>query len=172
MFTFTDEPNRMDFIDRTSGDRLILFYRTPSTEDRFGYENGKVKRKKGKVINLTGQMRRQYGLAIITGLGEGCFGKPRLDMNGKPCLDKNGKIVIDPVSSDPDSEHFDPDWKQYLKKYAAHLIEALAVRVFEEPVLAVPPMDDDETEPDDIEGHDDEDAEDDTKPDAEDATGN
>jgi hypothetical protein len=133
MYVFTGTDHRMDFYSRTAGQKLTLFYRLPTEDERFGYENGRVKRDKGKVVNMAGRLRREYGLAIITGLGEGCFGKP----GGQP--DADGKVPVIPVSSDKDSPHYDPKWKTHLKRYAVELVEALAIRIFEEPVVALSP---------------------------------
>jgi hypothetical protein len=52
---------------------------------------------------------------ILTGIKDGDFEK--------------GKNQ--PLSSDPNSPHYDPEWKSILQKHAPDIIEMLAVTVFD-----------------------------------------
>lgn len=148
------EPNKLDLVDRLSGSKLTVFYRMPETSERLGYENESLKREGGRMIQQLGTVRRKYGLAIITGIGEDCFGTL-----------KDGKAV--PISSDPESEFFDKNWKTLLEQQASDVVQTLGAWVFEDavqPLFGSAAMDDStEEEPGEN---------DDTKPVEEDAAGN
>lgn len=125
MRILSTEPNKLDLVDRLSGSKLTVYYRMPETEERLGYENESLKREGGKVIQQLGPVRRKYGLAIITGIGEDCFGTI-----------KDGKPV--PISSDPESEFYDKGWKELLEQQASDVVQTLGSWVFEDAVMPIP----------------------------------
>lgn len=127
MRILTGDKHRMDFRCRLTNTKLTLFYRMPTTAERFGYENSQLQRKGKKIITRLGEIRRKFGLKILSGIGEEQFGK-----------EVDGQLV--PISSDPGSEHFDPMWKALIEAQAMDLVEALAMTVFEQSAMILPPQ--------------------------------
>ena len=111
----SDELCELVLEDRISNSQITLYHDMPTTEDRIGYANEQVVRKGNKVQNRTGETRIKYALKILKGFKEGDFTK--------------GKNQ--PISADPQSPLYDPAWKAIIKKYAADILELLAIRVFE-----------------------------------------
>src|SRR3990170_758002 len=60
------------------------------------------------------EIRVEFGLKVLTGFKDGDFG-----VDGKP------------ISSDPESNNFYPEWKNLLREKAPRILSALAVGVFE-----------------------------------------
>lgn len=134
----SDSPNMLRVYDNLSDSEIVLFYRLPTTQERVAYSNACIFRKGNKIINKTPEARQKYGLAILTGIREGDFE-----------VERNGKWV--PLSSDPKSDYFDPDWKAYLQKHAPDLIELLAAQVFDASARINPKDEEGEEEEGDIE---------------------
>jgi len=134
----SDEQNELTIRDNLSGTDIKLFYRMPTTKERIGYQNDSVRRENGRVQTRTVETRIKYGHKILTGIREGDFE-----------VLKDGKYV--PLSSDPASEFLDPAWKEHVKTHAADMLELLAARVFDAPVMAMPTSADEapeDTDPD------------------------
>lgn len=112
--------NTLKMWDNISNSELEIQYRTPTTEERTAFSNESIQRKRNKIIFRTSQARQKFGLKILTGIREGDF-----------IIKKDGKDV--PLGSDAKSPHYDPDWKNLMMKYAADIVELLAVHVFEAP---------------------------------------
>lgn len=129
--------NEMIMKDKLSDTEICFFYRFPTTKERVAYENERFQRKKKKVVNRTVETRLKYGLKILKGVRIGDFVK-EIDGEWKP------------ISSDSGAEHYDPDWKEHVEKYAADLVMELAFRVFEFSVEETED-DDEETEGEDLE---------------------
>jgi len=110
--------NELKLNDNLSNSKLSLFYRMPTSSEINGYANGMVTRKGNKVVRSVGEMRQKYGAKILIGIGEGSFGKV-----------VDGKTV--PISSDPQSPNYDPQWQALVIKQAPDVIEILAIQVFE-----------------------------------------
>ena len=115
-----DELNELRIRDNISGSTIVLYYRMPTTEEVVRYTNDLIKRRRNKVISQLGETRQKYGSMILEGFRKGDFEK------------RVGKKYV-PLISDPDSKNYDSEWKEHVKKYAADLIELLAVHVFEAP---------------------------------------
>lgn len=113
-----DELNSLKMYDHLSGSDIVIFYRMPTTEERSGYTNESILRQRNKIVNRYGETRQKYGYKILEGVREGDFE-----------IKKDGKWV--PISSDPNSEYFIPDWKKHIRKNAPDILEALAARVFD-----------------------------------------
>lgn len=109
-----DKPCEVTFFDRISDSKITLSYRLPTTEERVKYANSLIRRRGNKIENTTGDARLKYGAVILLGISDGSF-----------------ETEKGPLSSDPQSPQYDPDWKNAVKKYAADVIEMLAVHVFE-----------------------------------------
>lgn len=136
-----EELNEMKLQDNLSGSEIVLYYRMPETEERVAYSSESLQRKGRKIIQKTVETRLKYGARILAGFRTGDFEKK-----------KDGKWL--PLASDPESEHYDPDWKVYLQKHAADVIELLALRVFDAPVQTLPGDEEDETPDGDKESDD------------------
>jgi hypothetical protein len=115
----SDELCTLIFEDRISNSLLTLYHDMPTTEMRIGYANEQIVRKGNKVENRSVETRIKYALKILRGFKEGDFTK--------------GKNQ--PISADPKSPLYDPAWKAIVKKYAADVLELLAIRVFEVSVV-------------------------------------
>ena len=124
--TLNDEICKMTFQDNISKSKLTVHYRLPTSEERISHTNGMVTRHGNKITNTAGEQRRESGALIMTGFDDGCFDK------GK---DK-------PLSSDPKSPHYDPAWKAHIRKYAADVLELLAIMVFEASLSNIEPEND------------------------------
>jgi len=118
----SDKPCEITFQDRISNSKLTLFYRLPATEERVKYSNSLLQRKGDKLENKASETRLKYGVRILTGISEGSF-----------------ETEKGPLSSDPQSSHYDPAWKSFLQKYAADVVEMLAIVVFESSVTSAAP---------------------------------
>jgi hypothetical protein len=125
-----EEVNEMRFQDNLSGSEIVLFYRMPTTEERIAYTNESFQRKGAKMINRTTETRMKFGLKILEGFRTGDF---EINVRGQ----------WKPLSSNSHSEHYSPDWKNHVQKYASDLIEHLAIRVFD---ISVQPVDEEAPE--------------------------
>lgn len=114
----SDEINELKVQDNISDSTLVLYYRTPTTQERVGYTNESIQRKRNKIVYRQGEARLKYGGLILTGIGEGDFER------------KEGDGFV-PISSDSSSKHYYKDWKEHIKKYASDLIDLLAIHVFD-----------------------------------------
>lgn len=106
--------NTLTIQDPVSGTAIKFYYRTPTSEERVGYQNALFKREGEKVDFKITEARQEFGLKILEGFEEGAF--------------ENGD---GPFSSDPKAPNFNPDWKDLVKTFASDLIETLAAHVFE-----------------------------------------
>lgn len=131
-----EELNELKIRDNISKSEIILYYRTPTSEEQGAYTNQCVQRIRNKVVNKTGGTRMKFGSKILAGFRDGDFTIP-----------KDGKIVA--ISSDEKSENFYPGWKDLILKKASDLIEVLAMHVFESPVQV-----DDDDDSEDVEVED------------------
>lgn len=116
-----DELNEMRFQDNLSGSEIVLLYRMPTTKERIDYTNESFVRERKKMVNRSVETRFKFGLKILEGFREGDFER-KIDGQWKP------------IASDQASDHFYPEWKEHIRKYASDLIEHLAIRVFDVPV--------------------------------------
>ena len=109
-----DQPCEVTFDDRISETRITLFYRLPTTQERIKYSNSLVSKRRNKIETSMGEARLKYGAAILLGFKEGAF--------------ETDKGLL---ASDPKAPHYDPDWKNIVRKYAPDVIAILAFHVFE-----------------------------------------
>lgn len=112
--------------DHLSGSQLEIYYRLPTTQERTNYTNMSVTRKNGKVKFQHSEARMKFGAEIITGFRDGDF---------EVAVNDGFK----PISSDPNSPNYQPDWKARIKDVAPDIIELLALRVFEASVAVGEP---------------------------------
>ena len=111
---------RKIIFDSATGQEVELLHRLPTTSEEVEFQRKTFRRRDRKSIspediarNLA-EIRVDFGLRIVTGFKDGDFG-----VDGKP------------ISSDPESTNFYPEWKNPLRDKAPRIISALAVAVFE-----------------------------------------
>ena len=117
----SEETNELQLVDHISGSEVVFTYRMPTTEEREGYQNMSIQRKRNALTFNTIKARQKYGASILTGIRDGDFQKRVA----------NGDVL--PISSDPNSADYDPDWKKSVERYAGHLVQLLAGHVFDAP---------------------------------------
>ncbi|MDH5524441.1 MAG: hypothetical protein OEY01_10685 [Desulfobulbaceae bacterium] len=110
--------NELRINDNLSGSELVVYYRMPTATERLHYSNKSVVREGGKVVFNHGPVRQEYGMKIFVGFKDGDFA----DADGNP------------MSSDPQSPHYNKNWRDLIEKYAADIVEVLALFVFESSV--------------------------------------
>src|SRR3990172_4931072 len=115
-----DEVFRKIIFDSATGQEVELLHRLPTTSEEVEFQRKTFRRRDKKSIspediarNLA-EIRVDFGLRIVTGFKDGDFG-----VDGKP------------ISSDPESPNFYPEWKNLLRDKAPRIVSALAVTVFE-----------------------------------------
>jgi len=112
--------NSLHIRDPISNQTLTLYFRIPTPEERAGYAIAQFERT-GKEVKLrTTEARQEYGLKILEGFLEGTFEKTDGDGRRVPAF-----------SSDQASPVYVANWKELALKHGAHLIEFLAVYVFD-----------------------------------------
>ena len=116
--SFADEVNELKINDNLSNSTIILYYRDPTTEERVGYANESVVRKRNMVVTRITETRLKYGGLILTGFREGDF-----------VTKKDGQII--PMSANPNSPNFCPDWKDQVTRKASDLLMLLGAQVFD-----------------------------------------
>ena len=122
-----DKPCEVTFFDRISDSKITLFYRLPTTEERVAYSNSVVPRRGSKIESNIGATRIKNGSAILLGFRDGAF-----------------ETEKGPLSSDPLSPHYDPEWKKFVRQYAPDVLEMLAIHVFEASLVGDTPDSDEE----------------------------
>jgi len=111
--------------DPHSGDRIVLYYRFPTAEERINYMSAEFERDGDKIKMKVGEARQNFGSKILLGIRKGDL---LFKEDGKP---------IRPVCSDPEDPDFIPEWKALVEVKAADLIEALAQHAFGIPNFTV-----------------------------------
>jgi hypothetical protein len=117
----------LTFDDRISGDKITLYIRVPTTQERVKYTNGYVTRKSGKIVATIGELRMKAGSAVLLGF------KPT-DENGVGGFKIPGKGLI---SSKPGDPNYDAGWKAAIRQFAPDFIEMTAIHVFEAPMMRI-----------------------------------
>lgn len=112
------EVNELKIFDNISNSSLVVYYRNPTTQERAAYANESVQRKRNKIVTRIPEARLKFGGLILEGFREGDFTRKA-----------GGKTV--PMASDPQSPHYDPDWKKRLLEGASDIVMLLAGHVFD-----------------------------------------
>ena len=119
--------------DSATGQEVELTHRLPTTSEEVEFQRRTFRRRDRRNIspediarNLA-EIRVEFGLKVLTGFKEGDFG-----VDGKP------------ISSDPESSNFYPEWKNLLREKAPRIVSALAVAVFEGGRVQSPDEEEDE----------------------------
>ena len=106
--------NELKIRDALSGDEVVLYYRTPATTDRVGYQKSLVVREGNQVQMRIHEAKLEFGSAILTGI-------------------RRGDFLIDGVllSSTPGEDGYRTDWKALIEAAAGDLLLILGHQVFE-----------------------------------------
>ena len=107
------DDNKATFIDGPSGSEVSMYYRTPTNKERIAFSSEMLTRKAGKVASQATAASLKWGAKIITGIQDGDF-----LYDGKP------------ISSNEDSEDYNPEWMRLLMLTAGDLMQALAQLAF------------------------------------------
>lgn len=93
-----------------------LYYRIPTTSELQKYKSSVIKIKDGKVKYQLDdvKVKMAFGALVCNGIREGDFGRRGV-----------------PISSDPESKHYDAQWKQILRNKFPQLVVTLASMVFD-----------------------------------------
>lgn len=126
--------NVLSLHDNLSDSDIEFTYRPPTTKERTDYAAEAVTRKGKKIKFAVAENQIKYGLKILTGIRDGDFVAPGPD--GEP----------EPLSSDPKSPHFKPDWKKTLETHAADLVQLVGMRVFDNSAFIMTAEDEEEPE--------------------------
>lgn len=149
--------NELKIIDPISGSVIKLYYRIPTSEERVKYGSDAIELKDGQVEINAVRARQKWGVEILEGFEDGSFerkapsplagdspktsspaeGEDRDERVGLPAVastqagerEKPTRWV--PISCNPKSPNYLPDWKNFVAAHAMDLIEALAEHVFE-----------------------------------------
>jgi hypothetical protein len=100
--------------DSITGETAELFYRMPTASERVGFERAAHQWKKNRFMDKSGEARLEYGMKVLTGFKDGAFA-----VDGKP------------ISSDPSTPDYYPDWKTLVQESASDLVNAMAMAVFQ-----------------------------------------
>lgn len=106
--------NKIKIFDKLSGSELIVKYRMPTTEERIEFKRKCIKRRGSKVADNSAEALLEIGPRLITGFGDGDF-----EIDGKP------------ISSDPLSNNYYPDWKTLLVEQASDIVMYAAQTIFD-----------------------------------------
>jgi hypothetical protein len=117
--------NRQDvfrkiIFDSATGHEVELTHRLPTTSEEVEFQRRTFKGRGRKgfspedIARNLAEIRIEFGLRIVTGFKDGDFG-----VDGRP------------ISSNPESPDFYPEWKNLLRDKAPRIVSALAVAVFE-----------------------------------------
>ena len=121
----TIESNLLVMRDNLSDSMLGVYYRQPATSERQDYINKRSVRQGKRFVDNSAACRVKFAKKIITGLRDGDFERP----------DEHGGWRG--ISSNPQSPDYLENWQDWMEANAADVLTALAVRVFEAPVIAV-----------------------------------
>jgi len=116
--------NVFSVLDSVSGREIDLYYRMPLASERVAYESAKFTiDKSGELTSTLTEARQEYGLLILEGFKKGGFHLPQEDGSLKD------------FSSNPEDPDYLPGWKERIKEFAIDLVEVLAHRILDGPVI-------------------------------------
>ncbi len=106
--------NTLTMHDSISGTDIVFTHRSPDTTDRVRYQAARFHREGNRMINCSRRAAIDAAANVLTGIREGDF-----EINGQP------------LSSDPVSENYRPDWKELIKDMAGDLLFIMGNILFE-----------------------------------------
>lgn len=112
--------NELTLRDSVSGTDIVFYHRTPTTADRVRYQAARYRRDGTRLVMCFRSAAIAAGAGVLTGIREGDFTLGR-DESGQPV----------PLSSDPASPHYRPDWKDHVEAMAGDLLFILGHVLFE-----------------------------------------
>lgn len=112
--------NELTLQDSVSGSSIVLYHRSPTTDDRVAYQASRFRREGNRLINCSRRAAISAAAGILTGIREGDFTLGR-DAAGHPL----------PLSSDPSSPHYCADWTDHVADMAGDLLYIMGTELFE-----------------------------------------
>jgi len=103
--------------DKFSDSDVVLYYTPPTTKDRLEFQNNFIKRKGDTVEVELIDEQVELGLRLVTGFRKGDF--ERL---------VDGEWIT--FSSDKDDPDYFEGWRDWIRDFAADLIEPFVIHVF------------------------------------------
>ncbi len=110
---------RVRIVDAASDQTITYICRQPTAEEQFAYQRESIRRRKGKVHNAIPEALFKYGAKLVKGFEE------RTDDGSWALLYADGGEP-QPVSSDPNSDHYREDWLELIKTYRPAHLQAVA----------------------------------------------
>lgn len=114
MRDLTAKHNVQKISDTIGGGIVQLYYRLPTTEERFAFNKAYLVQDGDDVKYDPNPARLKFGLLVLSGFAYGDF-----------------KADEKLFSADPEHESYREDWKKLLEETSADLIMALGMAVFE-----------------------------------------
>jgi hypothetical protein len=112
--------NLISIQDNLSNTKIGIYHSTIKSSDRIQYQSELLKvlqdAPDNDKIKAAMEYRLNYTLEKITGFTTGSF-----------CYDD------EEISSDPENEHYYPDWKMFLKENASDILESVNNLLFGQP---------------------------------------
>ena len=136
----TNTKKPLEFED-AFGNTATLYYRSPTPEERIAYSNGLIKAKGLKIKNDSAGVRMRAGKRVCTGMEEGEWGIKVPKSSEHP-------EGIKPLSSDPNSPHYDKMWKELLWQHHGGYLQLLGQAAFEDVTVDAGGKKDEEDEDD------------------------
>lgn len=121
------KPCSITLLDQVSGSRITLFYRMPTAAERLTYSkamNPKPGSEEDEKLNPFA-VRATFGNLLLTGIADDAFAVSGEDDKARP------------ISSNEQSEHYDPDWRARVVELAEDLLATMALFIFEQSILRV-----------------------------------
>lgn len=142
----------MPVTDELTGEKITFLVERPSAKLRNQYNNKAFQRRGSKTKFFTSLARVEFGLKVLKGIKDDEMSIPaeehdNLENLRDDIINAPGGVPYLPISSNPTSKFFTKNWRQMVEKYADHLIEGIATKLFDNPVT----VDDLETETDNYE---------------------
>jgi len=115
-----------EFFDNISGERVILFFRRPTTKEKNKFNSAiathllkyRESDSRENFIEDNNDIKEEWGDKVLTGLGEGCF---YLDEASEKTMSSNEK-----------SENYYPGWRAVIKEERPELLRAVCNLAFGE----------------------------------------
>lgn len=102
------------FRDQIAGGTCKLSYRIPTASEIQEYDSMRIRREGDKSFDNAATARIQMALKILTGIRDGDF-----------------TVDDKPISSDPQSEHYNEKWKDLVYDAGADILAFLGMFVFD-----------------------------------------
>jgi len=132
--------------DNLSQNTAIFTCRSPTTAEKTSYLNEAVVRKGKKVVSQLPEARAKYAQKLIIGIRDGDWEIPVGQHPNAAQLGLEEGAKHAPMSSDPKSPAYVPEWKRIVFRAAPHMFDMVAAILFDAPAEAGDINDEDDAE--------------------------